>query len=783
VLEPVSEHLRELLLELNLCSHGDLRRCRRLVRRLTFNLPAFDSVWLDALVQMQRLTPFQARMLASSRPRTLEIGPCVAIDRLGGGHRGQTFLARPRDGREKCVAKVLHSSPQLTEQAMDRLSALVERVGDLAHPSLVAPASFIRPGSGAVLVSRYVPGPHLGELLVRRGRFPAPVVWEIGRQLADGLATLADRGCSHGDIRAANVRLTSAGAAVLVDSGIRPALDPALTYHAGLTPEQCDGVAPELIGSTLPPSAASDAYALGCLLWQLLAGRPPFPGGDPLVKLAAHQTRIVDDVVKWAPDTPPALAEGIKRLTARHASDRPKNFLELLEFWGAPNRQGRRRLAGFRRRFDSPARETAKRRNVSTPTRWLFVAAALFALSGAAVTLADKGARNVALAWAAQISQSFGTDAAQRREIAMQRAERPEKDNLLASVSEGIESGRPLPNPDRRGVVHLDAQGIYRASDITAVGELSIVGPDRGLAQIVIGERPLKLWAEKVKLQRVQIAAAPGISARPPKLNALALIQAQELAVSDCVFAVDSEPGAAEIGASVGNSLSPIAPPTGPALIAWKLLDPAEGRGGRGTVRNSLFYGEGPAVYLSHAVRQLEFDDVLKVGVSPLVQLAAVPPAKSSVVVRLNHTTCRMSGAILRWIVPETPPRGSVLIDAADCVFDLGSQHAALIELAGRRPDSGWLRSMRMTGEGSIVGRDLTIAAFVSTIDGRLEALDASALELEGIFSGPFEFAGAAGLSAADSQIETSEAPRRSSDRPGIHAAALPDFCVRSSAQ
>ena len=75
MLEPLSDPIRKLLLELKLCSENDLRRSRRCVGKLTCNLPAFDSVWLDALVQIGRLTPFQARMLESSDWHALEIGP------------------------------------------------------------------------------------------------------------------------------------------------------------------------------------------------------------------------------------------------------------------------------------------------------------------------------------------------------------------------------------------------------------------------------------------------------------------------------------------------------------------------------------------------------------------------------------------------------------------------------------------------------------------------------------------------------------------------------------
>ena len=82
VLEPLSEPIRKLLFELRLCSPRDLRRCKRIVRGLTHDLPAFDSVWLDALVQIGRLAPYQAKILESSCPAKIRIGPCLAVQRI-----------------------------------------------------------------------------------------------------------------------------------------------------------------------------------------------------------------------------------------------------------------------------------------------------------------------------------------------------------------------------------------------------------------------------------------------------------------------------------------------------------------------------------------------------------------------------------------------------------------------------------------------------------------------------------------------------------------------------
>jgi serine/threonine protein kinase len=775
VLEPLSDPLRKLLLEHRLCTAADLRRCRRLVRNLTDDLPAFDSVWLDALVQIGRLTPYQARILESTRPEAIRIGPCVAAQRIGSGPFGTTLLARPVESNDQCVIKYLTATDRLSTETVERLENYVTAARGLHHPSLVCPISCIPLGAEVALVSRYVAGSHLGELLVRRGRFPASVVWEIGRQLADGLQALAHLGLTHGDIRSSNVRLTATGTAVLVDAGIRLTLDPVLTMHSGLAPERYDGIAPELIGVGGQRGVATDAYALGCLLWQLLAGRPPFPGGDPLVKLAAHQTRTIEDVRHWAPDTPAPLAEGIARMTSRNPADRPPRFADLLEFWGPPNRGGRRRIAAFRRRFDLPARSVAERRAMSAPTRWLFIATSLFALSGGVATLVNQGARTAVLRWANGISMRL-----QESDQSPAPADNSDRPTSAPAGASRSNSALPaLPAPDRHGVVHLESAGPYRATDLTLVGALSIVGDDTTVAHIVIGDQPFKLCAESVRLKNVRFVTGNTTPGRSENLRALIHVTSQILAIEGCHF----DSGGTVAASPVRAAPAVFAPSTGPALMAWRLLDTSDQRGGTATIRNSVLLGDGPALYLAHAVRKVTCDNVLKVGPGPLVQLAAVPEAKQTVALQLTHATIRAAGAVVRWVIPtegleleESNERihGGIQVEANDCVFDIDSPRAALFELAGAQPRPEWLRSLRMTGEGSITRPTLEVAAWVSTVDGRLTPLDGMPLEVEGLIAGEFRFAGEFPEQPAASEVRDSDAPRRSPSPPGVHAATLP---------
>lgn len=500
MVEPPSRRLQQILLGLKLCSPRDLRRCASRVKALSADLPAFDSVWLDALVQRRQLTSWQAQTIEADQPELLRIGPCIVEGRIGQSHGSATYLARLPDQQGHCVIKRVVVPSELRKPVNDRLKQLIEKSPGLAQAGIIVPHSVsevpdapipelasseklkesaatrasrqistvstskkrgTKAGVGRArhktksvsrdrsdklntelaIVSRWVDGLSLSEILLRRGRLPAADVDAIARQLLESLAALHEAGIVHGEILLSNIRLLPSGQAVLVDAGIRPALQPELQISAHVSPEQNDGIAPELIGTGAAATPRSDLYALGFVLWQILAGRPAFPTGDPLAKLAAHQTERLPDIREFAPDTPDQLARTIEWLTEPTPSRRPRNARELMgdgtrqrsrpgrqyaqrsdNKTSKPNdapqpktssqkeltsqtvsvkpagRSSRRRLARFASEFQQPVRRTSQTSSTRrTATSLACACAAVLVAVGALLTF-DANSRNLVLA-------------------------------------------------------------------------------------------------------------------------------------------------------------------------------------------------------------------------------------------------------------------------------------------------------------------------------------------------------------------------------------------------
>ena len=773
MIEPPTKQLLKNLADLKLCTPVALRRCRRHVRRLACDLPAFDSVWIDALVHARKLTPFQARILESAHPEHLSVGPCVLVDRLGHGAASETFLARKRGQNDRCVLKRIDCPLESIATALSRLEELVSRLQDIAHPSFVAPTASLRHGDQLVTVSRYVSGPHLGELLVRRGRVSPEHVIEIARQLVDSLATLEENNCVHGDVNLWNVRLTCAGVAVLVDAGISRAALPVLTIHAGRSPERYDGIAPELIGTGRHSDSSSDAYALGCLLWQLLAGRPPYPTGDPLGKLAAHQTRTVEDVRNWAPGTPSTLAETILALTNRDPRCRPGSFREIRENMGTPNRRGRQRLTRFQALFNTSVRRMPAAVSAPSSNRWTVLLVLLFVLSGAVLTLADRGAGSRPLNFSSRISKIsdyFGVVTAVWLGNDDRRGTFNDAENV-ATAKRAVPRLIPLPRPDGDGVILLNSPGPYTCGQIDVVGPLTIRGLPGLQSEIVVSARPCQIVAEQLTLENVHFrrAVEPLRTDKPQVVpHELLVVQAQVFKVHRCSFQAPEQRPADSQAMTVDRSA------TWPVALVWKMIDQNEARGGRVTITDTVFSGSMSSLRLMDVPRRVEIQNCLKIGSGPLMTLTAAPRPSLNFHIELRQLTMRCATALLRLqMAANRRDSGTISIDADDCVFDLTGRNAALFQIVATPLLPDRLIPIDMTGAGSLANPNLTVALRLDPNDQSPTELGPAAVRLEGISTALFAYTGPIGRTLRDSEIQSYDSPRRSRTSPGIDAAKL----------
>jgi len=788
-----SPELARWLIDHQLCTPRDFARCGKRVGTLVADLPPFDFVWLDALVQLGRLSPYQAQILESPEPDQLLLGPCLLVHPCSSGAGNQTWQARHTQSGAPVAIKLIRSSLGVRELSALSWQRLTQSLRGLNAPGIRGPIEAQPTPRGLVLLSPWVEGPNLRELVVRSGRFPPAVVAAIGWQMLNSLQLLDSLGLQHGDLRLENVRLTPGGQIVLVDTGVRPILEPEQTVHSGMNPDHFEGIAPERIGTAQPATPASELYALGCLLWQLLVGRPPFPAGDPVVKLSRHQSRDVDDVREHAPESPASLAEVLRALTRRDPSQRPAGADAALRQWPRPLSDPTRVLKTFLHNVEQPAglprsRQTHRRLSLAvwgTLGLAVFAGAGIFAsragfepsLKGLRADRTETGPKNLVTneTTAAELPESatMSPPAAEQdgsTSVATSETESPRGEVRLAGHVESagpaarLRGVRPLPAPDAAGVLSLAGNQVYELCDISVVGGLVIQGDEELPARIRISA-PGEITAQSIVLKNVVFEIAEGGLIEPGETGAALTLRTQraELVSVGCL-------GAERVR---GNAPRP-------ALVRWELVDERDVRNSNLRLLHCEFREGGAAVVIPQVVARVEVRETLFEKCEVALELAGSAKRSLPLAVRWQHVTTRGLQNVLRWWGEEGPPGGIRLQwELQESVLHLADPAGALVQLLSTRYTNDWIPRLKIGGAGNLLTPEQTVVRWQSDSSGESLEIDSPELDVEGLMSVPFEFAADEGAALQPLGRIPGVALRRTRP-PGCDPARLPKKGDRS---
>ncbi|MDH6217977.1 serine/threonine-protein kinase [Streptomyces pseudovenezuelae] len=242
---------------------------------------------------------------------------------IGRGAMGEVWQAYDEMGRRPVAVKLLHAqNSEPTAAARFRLEA--QTAGRLSHPHVVGVLDFGEQEGRLFLVMELVEGDSLAHLLTQAGSLPAEEVARIAAQSAAGLAAAHEQGIVHRDIKPGNLLLDADRSVKIGDFGIAQFMnDPggALTATGQLVGTSLY-IAPErALGQAAGP--ASDVYSLGCVLYQLLTGQPPFRAGSPIAVLHHHLDTAPVPPRELGARLPPAFENYLLGLLAKRPEDRP----------------------------------------------------------------------------------------------------------------------------------------------------------------------------------------------------------------------------------------------------------------------------------------------------------------------------------------------------------------------------------------------------------------------------------------------------------------------------
>lgn len=269
----------------------------------------------------------------SQAPAGCELEHFLIEERIGVGGMGAVFRALDRRLDRVVALKVLSPTQAQYEGTLQRFQNEARAAARLDHDN-IARVFYIGEDRGLQFIAyEFVTGTNIRDLIRSRGRLDPAQAVNYTLQIATALNHTFSAGVVHRDIKPSNIIIGPSGRAKLVDLGLArkqlTAESQELTT-AGTTLGTFDYIAPEQAKDPRTVDVRSDIYSLGCTLYHMLTGEPPYPHGTMLQKLLDHQGKATPDPAAKNPNVSPELAAICRKMMASEPDRRYSTPDELM---------------------------------------------------------------------------------------------------------------------------------------------------------------------------------------------------------------------------------------------------------------------------------------------------------------------------------------------------------------------------------------------------------------------------------------------------------------------
>jgi serine/threonine protein kinase len=295
------------------------------------------------LVDTNVLTQYQAEAIADRRFEQLVLGNYEILAKLGAGGMGAVFKARHRRMKRIVAVKVLSSDIARQSSFVKRFQREVETIAQLTHPNIVMAFDADEADIGHFLVMEYVEGRDLASEVHDHGPLSVEAAVDVITQAASGMAYAHTKGIIHRDIKPANLMLTNLGVVKVADLGLaritgmgdeRDTANFSLTQAGGIL-GTVDYMPPEQSLDSTAIDHRADIYSLGCTLYFLLTGKPPYAAGSLMGLMLQHRDAPIPSLASVRHDVPPALVTVFERMIAKQPADRPQSMDDVIRLLDA----------------------------------------------------------------------------------------------------------------------------------------------------------------------------------------------------------------------------------------------------------------------------------------------------------------------------------------------------------------------------------------------------------------------------------------------------------------
>lgn len=261
------------------------------------------------------------------------------VRELGRGGMGVVYLARNKMMDRLEVLKTVNKAQVGRPEALERFLQEIRTAARLNHPNVALAYSVLQLPDFLVLAMEYIEGEDLFRAVQTRGALPIAEACYCAREAALALQHAAEMNMVHRDIKPGNlIRATRPGKKAvvkIVDFGLAKAAREGPASHdltgTGQVMGTPDYIAPEQLRDAKRADIRADIYSLGCTLYCLLTGGPPFKGNSTVEVLLAHEKQEAKPLRNVRPDVPKAVAAAVAKMMAKDPAQRYQEPIEVAE--------------------------------------------------------------------------------------------------------------------------------------------------------------------------------------------------------------------------------------------------------------------------------------------------------------------------------------------------------------------------------------------------------------------------------------------------------------------
>ncbi|MCH9793495.1 MAG: protein kinase, partial [Planctomycetes bacterium] len=294
----------------------------------------------DELIQRSLLTKWQANKILQGKHKGFFLGKYRLLDLVGKGGMSSVYLAEHVLMRRRCAIKVLPTKRVNDASYLARFHREAQAVALLDHPNIVRAYDVDHEMENEseihFLVMEYVNGKDLQEIVTKNGVLDFRDAVNYIRQAAIGLSHAHEADMVHRDVKPGNLLVDPKGVIKILDLGLARFFhedeEKSLTIaHDEKVLGTADYLAPEQAIDSHMVDSRADIYSLGCTLYFLLTGHPPFTEGTLAQRLMAHQIKTPPPITKDRPDTPDDLVVILEKMMEKDRDQRYQTATETAE--------------------------------------------------------------------------------------------------------------------------------------------------------------------------------------------------------------------------------------------------------------------------------------------------------------------------------------------------------------------------------------------------------------------------------------------------------------------